>query len=506
METPATEKIQTPSPADAAPSQQTLRDLDVRTVTPEELGNLHLKAFTAWEEEKRAAAKKARHARNLTKEQKKAQALSFRDGYEPSHPVILVLHASVGSGHRSAAIAVAQALEELRDKQLPAFPDGGKLDPQTRVVVADVLAWGDVIYDGNKYASSFTGSTRPLYDLTWRYAFTGRALWGQGTFLNYMQWRKFTRYIGHVKPLAVICTHIMGANMAAGARTICKQHYPIISVPTDYETEGLWPHKATDCFCVGTESMAETLRARKVSEQRIAITGIPTRLDFRLTYDTQKVREEFDLPQDKKVVLALAGAKLPQPYVNLRQTLDAALPSIAAHENLHLVMVCGKDHAYAEQVRALCAEHRLSNVTVFEYIDRMAELMAASDLIVTKSGGLTVTECLCTSSPMILVGRAYGQEKVNVNMLTSNGAAMHVTTARELEDVLESVDAHPERVNAMVANANVLRRPNAAMDVAKKALEMAALPDDEKPGYIPHRALGWTLFNFYWGDKPAHIR
>ncbi len=430
-----------------------------------------------------------------------------------AYPVVLVLHASVGSGHRSAAVAIAQALEEIRQMQTDNTADSEtdavqspSLPSNCRIVVIDILAWGAHVFDGNKYATGFTGSTRPIYDLIWRYTFTGRALWGQGTFLNYLLWSKFTRYLAYINPLAVVATHIMGANMAAGGRIINRQSFPLICVPTDYETEGLWPHRAADCFCVGTESMAETLRARKVDEARIALTGIPTRLDFCRTYDTDTARNRLGLPRDKKLILALAGATLPQPYVNLRRILNATLPVFAAHPDFHLVMVCGRDSTYADGVRSLCRALHLSNVTVMEYVEGMAELMASSNLIITKSGGLTVTECLCASTPMILVGRAYGQEKANVNMLTSNGAAMHVTTSRELIDVLNSIDAHPERIAGMVMNANLLRLPNAALDVARKTAALAKAPAKNRLGHIPRRPGPLALFSFYWGDKPAHIR
>jgi processive 1,2-diacylglycerol beta-glucosyltransferase len=418
-------------------------------------------------------------------------------------PTILVIHASVGSGHRSAAIAVAQSLEHIRDTQEAAFPDGSPLDPKTRIAVIDILAWGSHVFDGDHTASMFTGATRPFYDLTWRYCFTGRLLWSGGTFLNYTLWRKFTRFIASVKPIAVVATHIMGANMAAGARTIANLNFPIVSVPTDYETEGLWPHRATDCFCVATESMAETLRARKIPEENIAITGIPTRIDFQKEYDSQTVRQSLGLPEDKKLVLVLAGAYLSQPYVHFRSVLDKALPIMHNHENLHMVIVCGKDSEYADHVQSICDEEGLTNVTIYGYVSKMAQLMAASDLIVCKSGGLTVTECLCAHAPMILVGRAYGQEKANVNMLINNGAALHVTTVRELMDALHQVALHPEKISTMLFNANLIRRPMAAHDIAHIALDLSTLPRNEAHGSRPSHH--W-IFSFYWGNRPAHLR
>ena len=170
--------------------------------------------------------------------------------------------------------------------------------------------------------------------------------------------------------------------------------------------------------------------------------------------------------------------------------------------SLHFVFVAGNDREYAEHLRTQCAELGISdNVTVLEYVEGMAALMAASDLVICKSGGLTVTECLCAQVPMILLGKAYGQEKANVRMLTSLGAAMHVTTWRELLDALRHVANNPDSVRAMLVNGSFLRRPNAARDIAAATLSLAEAPKDgSDPLYKKH------FLHFYWGKKPAHVR
>ena len=398
-------------------------------------------------------------------------------------------------------------LEKMRDEQLPAFPDGSPMPSDTRIEVLDSLDFGRIHFNGDRWASSFTGATRPYYDITWRYTFTGRLLWGGGTGISTVMFPRFTKLVREVKPMAVIATHIMGANIAVGARMLTKQNFPIISVPTDYETEGLWPHSFTDAFCVGTEYMAETLRARKIPEERIRITGIPTRTDFLQKFDSKQAREDFGLPQDKKLILVLAGAKLPAPYRLFRESIDTTLPYLHRYTDMHLVIVAGSDAEYAAEVRRRVKELGLPNVTVFDYCDEMAKLMAASDLAVCKAGGLTVTECLCASTPMILMGRAYGQEKANVNMLTGNGAAMHVTTPRELRAALDRFSANPMLLNSMLFNANLLRKPNAARDIALITFELASHANDEDVSREWHRHLpGLYLCKLYFGNKPAHIR
>lgn len=422
-----------------------------------------------------------------------APALAEPEPEEPCRPTVLVVHASVGSGHRSAAQAIGEALELLREE--------GEAPADLQVEVLDILDFGRIVFDGDKTASMFTGATRPFYDLTWRYTLTGRLLWAGGTIWARIMYPKFVEYVQRTRPLAIVCTHITAANVAVSARMLTRERFPIVCVPTDYEVEGLWPHLYTDLFCVADEHMAETLRPRRVPEERILVTGIPTRPTFSDDVDAAEVRERFGLPEGKQVVLALAGARLPQPYVHFRQRIDELLPYMPALKTMHLVIVCGNDRDYARHVRARCADLELDNVTVTDYVDQMSDLMAASDLVICKSGGLVVTECLCAKVPMILLGRAYGQEKANVRMLTAMGAALHVTTSRELVSTLRHTAARPESTRAMLLNASFLRKPDAAMDVARATLALGAPDAPPNP-----RASKRHFMHFYWGGKPAHTR
>jgi len=314
----------------------------------------------------------------------------------------------------------------------------------------------------------------------------------------------FTRWVRENKPVAVICTHITAANVAVGARMITKQSYSIIGVPTDYEIEGMWPHRYTDIFCVATESMAETLRARKVEEERIRVTGLPARAKFRVGYDKAEMRQLWNVPKDKVVAIVLAGATLPRPYVHLRSLLEKALPQLAEIQSLHLLFMVGRDSDYANHLHALFKNLDVHNASVIGYTEEVAKYMAASDFAICKPGGLTVTECICTETPMLLASRAYGQEKVNVRLLTSLGAAQHVQTPRELVEQVHYLTLPGSgRLAAMRAVEAYLRRPNAALEIGLAGLDAALSPKDPDHDL---RHSQRPFMSFYWGHKPAHTR
>ena len=404
------------------------------------------------------------------------------------NPVITVMHASVGSGHKAAANAIAQAIDRMRGTE--------GIPQDVTIEVIDILDFGRIKFDGNKTAAAFTGATRPIYDITWRYTLTGRFLWGGGTGWSRVMFPAFNEYVENKRPLAIIATHITAANVAVGARMITGVEYPIVCIPTDYEIEGWWPHLETDLFCVATEFMAETLRPRKVEESRIAITGIPVRAGFDKDTDPIDERKRFDLPLDKKIVLVMAGASLPQPYVRFRAAIEQTLPFLRSFDNMHFVFLPGRDKDYSERLKTVFSAMKLDNVTVLDYVEDMAALMHASDLAILKSGGLAVTECLCAHLPMLLLGKSYGQEKANTTMLTGFGACMHATTARELIMTLRHLSDNPYALRALLVNANALCHPHAAEDIVRSTMQLVGKPKHREKHFA----------EFYFGDKPAHIR
>lgn len=402
---------------------------------------------------------------------------------------ILVVHASVGSGHKTAAKAIAQAIDLLQKE--------AGLEQNYEAEVLDILDFARLDFDGNKVATSFTGATRPVYDFSWRYTFTGRFLWGGGTSWSHVMFPDFTKLVREEKPAAIICTHITAANAAVGAKIITHQNFPVVCVPTDYEVEGLWPHTYTDLFCVANEAMAETLRARHIQEYRIRITGMPCDPAFIKKYNKRQARKEFGLPNDKQVVLVMTGASLPQPYVHIKKLVAQLVPFMHEFDNLHFAIVVGKDAEFKDLLNGFIADHGLTNVSVFGYVEEVAKLMSASDLVVCKAGGMTVTECLCADTSMILACRAYGQEKANVKMLTGCGAAMHVTTSRELYTTLRIANGNPHAYDGIKQAAKLIRKPNASLDIAKETFFLISNGTVKRPGLFA---------SFYFGDKPAHTR
>ena len=97
---------------------------------------------------------------------------------------------------------------------------------------------------------------------------------------------------------------------------------------------------------------------------------------------------------------------------------------------------------------------------------------------------------------MLLLGKAYGQEKSNTVMLTSFGASMHATTSRELIMQLKHLHDNPDALHGLLVNARALRRPDAARDIVISTMRLVGVPCERDHHFV----------EFYWGGKPAHAR
>ena len=169
---------------------------------------------------------------------------------------------------------------------------------------------------------------------------------------------------------------------------------------------------------------------------------------------------------------------------------------------MHFVVIVGNDFEMQHDLNQFVAEHNIGNLTVLGYVNEMAMLLNACDLIVCKAGGMTVTECLCSRTPMILTCRAYGQEKANVKMLTAAGAAVHVTTSRELLATLRYANSNKCAYSGLKTAAELLRKPNASLDIAKETLLLI----DESEHALATNANRRKFCKLYLGDEPAHPR
>jgi processive 1,2-diacylglycerol beta-glucosyltransferase len=227
---------------------------------------------------------------------------------------------------------------------------------------------------------------------------------------------------------------------------------------TDFDVHSLWVHPHVDHYCVASEEVAFRLADRGVPRDRISVTGIPVMPQFSAPMDRATCAAELGVDPRKFTVLMMAGGA----GVGGLDELAARLLRLPAE--LQLVALAGRNEDLLKKLKKLAAAHA-GRLFPMGFTTTVERLMTASDLVVTKPGGLSVSECLAKGRPMLLVSPIPGQEERNADYLLEAGAAIKAADAATLEFKVARLLADPGRLRAMSEAAHRIARPDAAARV-----------------------------------------
>ncbi|MGH9406742.1 MAG: MGDG synthase family glycosyltransferase [Terriglobia bacterium] len=373
---------------------------------------------------------------------------------------ILILTLSVGSGHVRASKVVRDAFED------------GQEAVQVRTLDAIELAerWFPWIYVKPywwmlRYRRELW---RALYE--WRQQKRHRATAPHWIFRRGCE--RVLQELRTYRPHLVIVTEIAAAEIASLAKREGWFSAPILAVLTDFQAEPPWMQPEIDYYSVATDQARAQLAGWGVSVQRILRSGIPIDPSFALPFDRREVRKALGLRPTDPVALLMAGGMGMAPLDRIASQLErCGLP-------LQAVAVAGHDRALYERLKRLRGRIAL-DLRSFGWTDRIPELMASADLIITKPGGLTVSEALASGLPMILTHPIPGPEERNIRYLVQHRVAVHARSVEEIPAIATRLLAHPEKRREMSRRARELARPEAGHAIAQVGRAML-----EKATYI----------------------
>jgi processive 1,2-diacylglycerol beta-glucosyltransferase len=101
--------------------------------------------------------------------------------------------------------------------------------------------------------------------------------------------------------------------------------------------------------------------------------------------------------------------------------------------------------------------------------------MDASDILITKPGGLTSSEALAKGLPMVITNPIPGQEERNARYLVKEGVAERADDPAEIAETVQSLITHPQRLRRMTERTREIAKPYAAMEVARHIFRMVSL-------------------------------
>ena len=238
----------------------------------------------------------------------------------------------------------------------------------------------------------------------------------------------------------------------------------VVSVVTDFEAHALWMDACVDLYCVATEGTKARLVARGALAENVVPTGIPIAAKFLAPPDPPSVRKHYGLRDDQPVLLVLGGGFGMGPVTEILAELDR-VPG-----QFQTIVVAGRNEKLR---RELATYNRKHPTHILGFAGNMHELMAVSDLIITKPGGLTSSEALAMGKPMFILNPIPGQETANSDFLLEHGAAAKINRVEDLPFRIAQL-LGSKKLADMARTAKSLGKPQSAAAVCREVLHRTA--------------------------------
>ena len=271
------------------------------------------------------------------------------------------------------------------------------------------------------------------------------------------------KFIDEFNPDLVIATHFISASLLASYKEKNGKKYRLIEILTDYESHPLWLVDGVDLFFTATDEVKNGLVFYGADENKIIVSGIPIHPKFSELKDKNELRAKYGIAPNIPTVLISAGSLGITPLADVLEDFKKI------KEDFQMLVVCGNNEKLRKEMDNFKNQDpRLKRV--FGFVDFMDELMMVSDVLITKPGGITVSEALAVNLPMILVEPIPGQEEANADYLIERGAAVKARSLPSLVYKLENLIKNQDTLFEISQNTKIISKPFASRQIIEKIL------------------------------------
>jgi processive 1,2-diacylglycerol beta-glucosyltransferase len=368
---------------------------------------------------------------------------------------ILILHASLGAGHVSAAKALGEAFEQLGVEE---------------VRVEDTLDFASKMLRNTwtKLYLRMSEASPQMYKLLYSQSDIGdvedslktNKLYGQ---VSRPFMKRMETLVREMKPDAIVCAMQIPAQILQLMEMEGDLPMPNFVVVTDFFAHSTWINYGVDGYFVPSDLTKDVMIAQGMTPDKLTVTGIPVKLVLTEPKSKAEMRAKLELPADLPVVTIFGGGIVPaRVRLMVSQLLNSDRSGV-------VVTVAGRNDKLATVLEDLTdgSQMKLRKLGMIDYVD---DLVAASDLVVTKSGGLITSEVLARGTPLVIIDPIPGQEEWNADVVASSGAGIQLRMPEMVPLTVLNLLAEPKRLEAMRVQALKVGRPRAALDIAEQVL------------------------------------
>lgn len=368
---------------------------------------------------------------------------------------ILIFTASTGGGHKRAAAAIEAKIKAI--------------SPETNVKVVDALKAISKVYDKTVCDGyHFMATKAPkiygeCYKITDRENLIHKAVIQSNSVLS----NKLLETIEENNPDVVIICHAFPTSMVSSLKEHGKTDVKTIILITDYDAHRTYIGPNIDAYVVAEPQMADRMiNEYEVDSNLIHPLGIPIFDKFSEPFSKEEICKREGLDPEKPTVLLMAGS------FGVNDVLDFYEQLAKKSNDIQFIIITGRNIKLFSQLEKLIDDLGTDdNTKLLYFVKNVEDYMHISDLIVTKPGGLTVTESLACGLPMAIYSAFPGQELDNADFLVKEKAAVLLDKKDGADQIIELLNS-PEKLAEMKENCKLLSIPNSAENIFKLAKKL----------------------------------
>ena len=343
---------------------------------------------------------------------------------------ILILSASTGGGHMRAS----KAIEGYMTQQ----------NKDINVKIVDSLLYispilNKTITGGYVYLATKTPKLYgKLYDLTNKdHKFANFV-----TRLNNIFANKLMPLIDDFRPDIIITTHPFPTEMVSRLKSKKEINIPLICIMTDYAPHKAWINDKVDAYIVANDDMVTKMTTQGVDSRCIYPYGIPVDEVFFEEKEKQLVIEELGLDKNLPTILMMAGS------FGVSNVFDVYQNIIDIDIDFQIILVTGRNQKLYNHFEEVIGD-TTKNTKLIYFTEEINKFMQASDIIITKPGGLTVTEALACNIPMAVFDAIPGQEEENADFLLKHNMAVRISDGNSCRAAIVELLKDSEKLEDM---------------------------------------------------------
>lgn len=269
---------------------------------------------------------------------------------------------------------------------------------------------------------------------------------------------KLFEAIRQFNPDEIICTHFLPAQIVQRWRDKGLLNARLWVVITDYISHRFWHIKGVDGYFVATPETETHLRKRGIKDEAVYVTGIPILPKYSNIPDRAVCAKQYGINPEKLTLLMVGGA------AGVGGLLKAAGSIMKLPGDFQLIVLSGTNKRLYKRLSILAAKY-MGRLLPIPFTKDFERLLAVADLVMTKPGGLTISECMAAGKAMIVFAPIPGQEECNAKFLVEHNAAVRAYSIKGLIESVGNMINDPDLIKTLSVNSASLGKPLAAIRI-----------------------------------------